>query len=162
LKRPECPQVIRQFKNLFDQAFSPNIRKVKETAAKSKSIELAHYTHNGFNYSRSSTHLGNSLILYYPTPSSTIPVAGSIQKIDNSGEQVYFVVKRQAALPPTKFDPFRRYTSFPAVVYSSKMDSGPSDRICPQWVVSHVARFSMSSERAVILNLSRVSHHLFK
>jgi hypothetical protein len=106
LKRPECPEVIRQFKNLFDKAFPSKIRDVKETDTKSKLVELAHYTYNGFNFSRSSTHLGNSLILYYPTPSSTIPVAGSIQKIDNSGNQVYFVVKRQAALPLAKFDPF--------------------------------------------------------
>ena len=102
----------------------------------------------------------NSLILYYPTHSSTIPVAGSIQQIDTSGDQVYFVVKRQATPPQGKYDHFRQYTYFPATVYSLKMDNGPSDRIHPPLVVLHVARFNMFSERAVILNLSRVSLYL--
>jgi hypothetical protein len=156
LKRPECPEVIQQFKHLFDVAFTSKSRNVEATTL--KSAERAYYTYNGFIFSRSSTHLGNSLILYYPTLSSTIPIAGSIQSIYTTGEQVYFVVKRQATLPPMKFDPFCRYPSFPGTVYSSKMDSGPNDIICPQFVVSHVARFNISSDRAVILNLSRVSH----
>jgi hypothetical protein len=163
LNWPQCPKIIQQFKWLFDIAFSPKNQlheNVKGTTTTSKLLECAYYKHNGFIFSQSSMHLGNSLILYYPTPSSMRPVSGSIQKIDTSGDQVYFVVKRQGALPPTKFDPFHRYTSFPASLYSSKMDDGPNDRICPQSVISHVARFNISSEYAVILNLSRVSLYL--
>jgi hypothetical protein len=37
------------------------------------------------------------------------------------------------------------------------MDDGPNDRIGPELVLSHFARFNVSSEYAVILNLSRVS-----
>jgi hypothetical protein len=164
LNRPDCPEVIRQFRRLFNKAFSSsNLQdeNVNQDAPKSKQHEHAHHTYNGAVFSRSSTHLGNSLISYYPTPSSTTPIAGSIQKIMTSDDQVYFLVKRQAPLPQSKFDPFRRYTTFPATVYSSKMDDGPDDRVCPQSVLSHIARFEFSSERAVILNLSRVCCCLF-
>jgi len=37
------------------------------------------------------------------------------------------------------------------------MSDGPYDRVSPNSVVSHVARFDFSFERAVIVNLSRVS-----
>jgi hypothetical protein len=160
LKRPDCPEVVRQFKRLFDQAFTPKKpqEKVLQDSPKSKQLEHAYYTYNGVIFSRSSTHLGNSLVLFYPTPSSTTPVAGSIQKIETSGNQTYFFIKRQTMLPSSAYNPFRRYTSFPATVYSAKMDDGPDVRVCPQSVVSHVARFNFSSERAVIVNLSRVSH----
>jgi hypothetical protein len=39
------------------------------------------YKHNRFKFSHSSTYLGNILILYYSAPSSTQPIAGSIQKL---------------------------------------------------------------------------------
>jgi hypothetical protein len=67
------------------------------------------------------------------------PVAGSIQKIDTSGDQVYFVVECYITLLMTKFDPFQQYQFFPASLYSSKMDDGPNDRICLELVLSHVA-----------------------
>ena len=93
LKQPECPPVIQQFKHLFDLAFTAKNQNIEETATKSQLAECAYYTYNGCIFSHSSTHLGNSLILYYPTLLSTTPVAGSIQKIDTSGKQVYFTVK---------------------------------------------------------------------
>ncbi|RDB28284.1 hypothetical protein Hypma_001412 [Hypsizygus marmoreus] len=102
-----------------------------------------------------STHLGNSLVLYYPSSLSTTPVAGSIEKITISSSGVQLAIKRQARLPPGLYDPFRRYPSFPARVYSSKMDDGPADMVSFDSVVSHVARYTFSSNRAVILNLSR-------
>jgi hypothetical protein len=87
LKRPDCPEVIRQFKRLFDQAFTPKKPRenILQNTSKSKQLEHAYYTYNSIIFSRSSTHLGNSLVLFYPTPSSTTPVAGSIQKIETSG-----------------------------------------------------------------------------
>ena len=160
LRRPNCPEVVRQFKVLFDKAFSSGTPDSSANEPEPKSPlsdrEQAHLSYNGVVFSRSSTHLGNSLVLYYPTLSSTDPIAGSVQTIQRSGGQVYFHIKRQAPLPPTKHDPFRRYLSFPAKLYSSKMVDGPDDVVPVESVVSHVARFELSSERAVILNLSRV------
>lgn len=161
LKRSDCPKIIRQFKSLFDKAFSP----VNQEATKDNTPlpntphprEIAHYTHNGFNFSRASTHLGNSLVLYYPSAFHTTPVAGSIEKITASSSCVQLSIRRQAALPKGQHDPFRRYPLFPATVYSSNMVNGPADKVSLEDVVSHVARFTFSLNRAVILNLSRVS-----
>jgi hypothetical protein len=160
LRRPNCLEVVRQFKNLFDKAFSSGTANSSTNEPGPQSPlpdrEQAHHSCNGVIFSRSSTHLGNSLVLYYPTLSSVDPIAGSIQSIQCSGSQVYFYIKRQAPLPLTKYDPFCRYPSFPAKLYSSKMVDGPDDVVPVESAVSHVARFELSSERAVILNLSRV------
>ena len=92
------------------------------------------------------------------TPYSTI--AGSIQKIDTSGDQVYFFIQHQVRLPPGKYDPFSQYTSFSATLYSSKMDDAHLDKVPPEFIVSHIAQYACSSDCAVILNLPRVSSSL--
>lgn len=159
LRRPDCPEVIRQFKALFDKALCTD--KVKQDSSDDDAAvwrlpEVAHFTHKGVTYSRASTHLGNSLISYYPCSVSSKPVIGSIQKISSSGKSVYFTVRRQAPLPANKHDPFLRYPAFPASVYSSHMSNDAVDTITVSLVLSHVARFEFSNDRAVIINLSRV------
>ncbi|RDB30197.1 hypothetical protein Hypma_010457 [Hypsizygus marmoreus] len=164
LRRPECLEVIKQFKALFDKAFlqglSVNSRLIADAATSASPSEVAHYTYNSVNFLCSSTHLGNSLMLYYPSPSSVMPVAGSIKKIMSSSRDVELSVKHQVRLPPGSYDLFSRYPSFPARVYSLKMDNGLADRVSFELVVSHVARFTFSSNCAVILNLSRVHEPL--
>jgi hypothetical protein len=161
LKWPECPEVIWQFKHLFDKAFSSNKHQNEDSASTTRRPDVAHLKHDGIIVSHCSTHLGNSLVLYYPSSSSSTPIAGSIQVIDTSGDQIYLSIKCQSPLPPGNYDPFRRYSSFPATIYSSNMDDGPADRVPLESVVSHVARFTFSSGCAVILNLSRVRPNTF-
>jgi hypothetical protein len=160
LKRSDCPEVIRQFKRLFDKSFAPAAggTNLETCDASPGSDERAHYSRSGVNFSRASTHLGNSLVLYYPTLSSTEPIAGSIQSIRTNDDQVKFHIQRQAILSPTQSDPFRRYAWFPATVYSSRMVSGHYDVVPVSSVVCHVARFNFSSNRTVIVNLSRVCY----
>ncbi|KAJ6609925.1 hypothetical protein B0H10DRAFT_1954225 [Mycena sp. CBHHK59/15] len=74
----------------------------------SKNWEHAHNTYKGFNYSQASTHLGNSLVLFYPQFLSS-PTAGTIQKIQVVGNEVTFVVKQQALVPHAKFDSFKAF-----------------------------------------------------
>ena len=112
-------------------------------------------TFHGITYSRASAHLGNSLVSYLP-PSLVDPVAGSIQKITTFGDTVVFSVKRQAPLPVNKFDPFGRYNLLGAKTYSSKMSDGPDDVVPLTAILNPIARYNFSSERAVILNLSKV------
>jgi hypothetical protein len=112
------------------------------------------------NYSRAETHLGNSLVSYYPSKSATEPVAGSIQTITARGQHVWLTIKRQALLPSGSYDPFVRYPYFPASLYSSRMFEGNVDHVPVASVVSHVARFTVpGTEVAVILDLSRVSQN---
>ncbi|KAJ7441261.1 hypothetical protein FB451DRAFT_1058265 [Mycena latifolia] len=155
LNRPDCPEVIKEFKRLFDKAYTPRWTLNKESAPLAVDGERAHFTYRGVNFSRASTHLGNSLILYYPSPKAD-PVAGSIQKIVTRGDDTVFLVRRQAPLPPDSFDPFLRYPHFPAKSYSSQMED-TLDTIPPSAIFSHCARFEYSNNRSVILNLSRVS-----
>ncbi|KAF7335607.1 hypothetical protein MVEN_02215300 [Mycena venus] len=153
LNRPDCPEVIKEFKRLFDRAYTPRRNLSEESPPLVADGERAHYTYQGVNFSRASTHLGNSLILYRPSIKAD-PIAGSIEKIVTQGDDTYFVVRRQAPLPPDTFDPFLRYPHFPAKSYSSQMDDA-TDTIISSLVVSHCARFEYSNNRSVILNLSR-------
>lgn len=156
LNRSDCPEVIKQFKILFELTFSPRNDRSVESPLAENMKDRANYTHQGVNYSRYSTHSGNSLILYYPSPNATCPVAGSIQRIQTTGDKTIFHVQRQAPLPPGKLDPFLPYPHFPAKTYSSLMED-VVDKVEPFSVLSHCARYNFSDDRAVILNLSRVS-----
>lgn len=156
LNRDDCPEALRQFKLLFDKAFSRKPQ--KDEKYHPRRTEVAHITYNGVNYSRATTHLGNSLVLYYARASPTAintPTAGSIEKIMVNGTVVQLSIRRQMQLPPGSYDPFLRYPSFPARLYSAEMDSGSLDVVPLTSVLSHVARYNFSNQ-AVILNLSRV------
>lgn len=155
LSRDDCPEAIRQFKIFFDNAFLRD-PKEKGHAYHERMTLVAHIQHNGVNFSCAATHLGNSLISYYSSPTATTPVAGSIQKIAVNGPDVWLTVKRQAPRPSNAYDPFTLYPSFPARVYSSSM-LDHEDHIPITSVLSHVARFEFSANRVVILTLSRVS-----
>jgi hypothetical protein len=155
LSREDCPQAIRQFKLFFDKAFSRDLGEERHVHHETMR-EVAHVQHGGINFSRATTHLGNSLICYYPSSTTSTPVAGSIQKITVSGSDIWLYVKQQAPASSDTYDPFIRYPSFPAKVYSSStLDR--EDRIPITSILCHVARFDFSYNRAVILNLSRVS-----
>lgn len=159
LRRPECPEVIKQLKVLFDKAYSSQFQPDSEPSQMKISplpIEVAHYRHNGVNYSRATTHLGNSLVLYYPTGDAVSPVVGSIQKITTSKTGVRLHIQRQAPLKAGQRDPFARYPSFPASTYSAEMQPmNRLDVIDLSSIVTHVARY-IFKDRAIIVNLSRV------
>ncbi|KAJ7731454.1 hypothetical protein DFH07DRAFT_706160, partial [Mycena maculata] len=155
LNRSDCPEVIKQFKVLFDLTFSPRNDRSAESVPAEDGKDRVHYTHQGVNYSRASAHLGNSLVIYYPTSNATSPVPGSIQRISTVGDHTLFHIRRQAPLPPDKFDPFLPYyPHFPAKTYSSQMED-VVDEVQPYSVLSHCARLEFSDNRAVILDLSR-------
>jgi hypothetical protein len=156
LARDDCPEVIRQFKYFFDKAFSQE----QPSNSRDRIGEIAHIMHDGVNYSRAETHLGNSLVSYYPSKFATKPVVGSIQKITARGQHVSLTIKRQALLPSGSYDPFVRYPYLSASLYSSKSFEGNEDHIPVTSIVSHVARFMVpGTEVAVILTLSRVSQN---
>lgn len=156
LSRKDCPEVIRQLKHVFDLAFTPWTVREESDVVPGKDREKAHFFFNGVNFSRASTHMGNSLVMYYP-PGASTAVAGSIEKIEVVNNTATFVVRRQQPLPPGQSDPFKPFPHFPANTYSSKMSNAQPDRINPSRVISHCARLEFSNDRAVILNLSRVS-----
>ncbi|KAJ7247805.1 hypothetical protein C8J57DRAFT_1080571, partial [Mycena rebaudengoi] len=111
LRRPDCPQVIRELKGLFDKTF-PSYNTPLDSPPLARDGARADYTKDGIHFSWASTHLGNSLVLYYP-PNSNTAVAGSIEHILSVGDDVKFVIRRQAPLPQGMRDPFARYPLLP-------------------------------------------------
>jgi hypothetical protein len=161
LNRKDCPELIRVLKDLFNKSFKSTQKQLSvdlqgQAEQKPDTSNCAHCTFKGVNYSRAQTHLGNSLVLYYPYTSDVTPIAGSIQRIEICQGNPFFHIQRQQPLAMNKFDPFHRYPWFFAKTYSSTMMRGCQDRIPASNVVSHVARFNFRGDRAVIVNLSRV------
>ncbi|KAJ7675580.1 hypothetical protein DFH06DRAFT_977215 [Mycena polygramma] len=155
LSREDCPAVIREFKRVFDRAFTTQTPADGTDTVPGRDREKAHFAYNGVNFSRASTHLGNSLVLFRPSGETTV-VAGSIEKIEVVNGTPWFTIRRQEPLPSGAFDPFTPFPYFPATTYSSKMSTAQPDQVHPNSVLSHCARFEFSKNRAVILNLSRV------
>lgn len=189
LSRRDCPLVIRECKILFDRMDAPksatrsdeelakdpfddNVRAPVSAIAtvvpedlhtlikRQTAILRARLKYEGVFYSKASTHVGNSQILFYPQgdrSSSHIP--GTIRHIyaAPTGEYV-FAVQRYIPLPlhDNHVDPFAMYPGFPAKLYSSSV-SNHLENVKVAWVVGHFARWEVSRDQAVILSLSRVS-----
>lgn len=121
-------------------------------------IMHARHRIKGITYSTAKTHLGNSLILFYPLGNTAEqPVAASISYIysvdDNSS--CVLAVHRQLPLSSHKLDPLKRYPDFPARIYSSKTTE-TLEVVQPDWVICHFARWSLSEENVIVYSLSRV------
>lgn len=105
LSQEDCPEVIRQFKLFFNKAFTHDPQEERH-AWEERMKEVAHIQHDGRNFSCATTHLGNSLICYYPSQTASAPIAGSIQKITVNNSDVWLTVKRQAPASSDAYDPF--------------------------------------------------------
>jgi hypothetical protein len=155
LRCPDCPEIIKQFKAIFNRAFRQWSEFVGTSPPLVKDGDLAQYMYNGTSFSCASTHLGNSLVLYYPSSSASTPIAGSIEWILSHGEETSFIICCQAPLPARQSDLFLwYYPYFSAQTYSSKMQNTP-DMVQPSQILSHCAQFEFSEDRTVVLNLSR-------
>ena len=178
LVRPDCPEFLKECKKVFDKAFgNATATSDSETIAKSAfgpvpealrgiiserrvTLHAQHKFDNTF-FSHTSTHVGNSLVLFYPGgDSSKTPVPGSIEYIvAKSNNDIVYVVRPQLPAPPDALDPFCFYPHFPAKIYSPDL-SDQRQVIQPDWVISHFARWNMDKDRAVVLTLSHVSAYL--
>ncbi|KIM54095.1 hypothetical protein SCLCIDRAFT_41173, partial [Scleroderma citrinum Foug A] len=88
-------------------------------------------------YSQCSTHLGNSLILFYPNRNWTSPaVPGCIIYIYEHEGSLHFAVWRQGVLAPNTPDPFAAYPHFLARMYLSTLKV-KLEHVKISWVVSH-------------------------
>ena len=118
----------------------------------------AHATFLNVVYSRSSTHVGNSLVEYYPCGErEKASEIGSIKYIYERNGGLRFAVQHQ--LPVTDdsiVDPFKSYyPDFPAALYSSRLGE-TLEEVNPEWVLGHYARWQWHSDLCVVLHLSKV------
>ena len=120
LGRPDCPAFLRECKALFDKAFrtksdnpcpaasafGPVPQHLKAIVHGTKVALRVTHIINGIVYSRCSTHIGNSLVMFYPGGDRSLsPVPGSIQHIVTyTTQDVVYVVQRQGLTTPDQHD----------------------------------------------------------
>ncbi|KAG1800473.1 uncharacterized protein HD556DRAFT_1230260 [Suillus plorans] len=157
LARPDSLPVIQECRDIFDRVYAP--KSVENSSQERRTAILrATLKFEGVIYSRASTHLGNSQILFYPRGDRTLtPVPASIKYIYGTltGE-LLFAAQRHLPLDrhDCTIDPFSIYPDFPAKMYSTELESR-LENVKVTWVVSHFARWTVSDRHAVILSLSR-------
>jgi hypothetical protein len=95
------------------------------------------------------------LIYFHPEGRTSDEVPGVIKYIVNSGDHVLFAVQRHLDTPTNLSDPFERYPYVPAKLYRTALAELELVKI--DWVVSHFARWTLTSEYVVVLSLSKVS-----
>ncbi|KAI0349222.1 hypothetical protein OH77DRAFT_1499641 [Trametes cingulata] len=179
-QRSDCPAALLQVKRLFDKAFgngnfagaseTPDALEVFEEESskqppslpddlqrcidpqeRSRAVLVARAKHNGVVYTRSSTHLGNSLVRVYGRGNSM--EYGSIKYIFKVGNRVTLAMQRH--LPAKGPDPFRRYADFLATVRSSEL-STHLECVPIEHVVCHFARYTMPSGDVAVISLYKV------
>lgn len=154
--------------------------KLSETPAelypfvKTHRIVLHAYAHHlGMRYARCKTHVGNSLVFFYPKgDKSLVPVPGSIQWIFSTESDTstrLLAILQYAPLPTSTSDPFRLWPHLPLSLYSAEFK--PVIEVVElDWVIGHaalyvfspttVALFSLARNVSVELMLPRVSSHV--
>lgn len=185
LSQPECPSAIKECKVLLDRAYNMNdghdidpfddnvkpadaarrmdvLSCLRELTSQPTTILHAHLKYSGVTYSRSSTHLGNSQVMFYPDGNRSLAgVPGVIQYIYEEDGAMMFAVQRQATFPiqnACKLNAFVAYPHFPARIYSMQLKE-KLEHVKISWVIGHNASYVVSSNELVILSLSQVSQH---
>lgn len=186
LSRPDCPEAVKECKALFDKSYPQNVdtngigdvddematyvlevqKKPQTTPADlllltgSQRVVLhARFKSLGVVYTRSSTHLGNSLICFYPLGDiSSPPIPGSIKYIFSSGDEIIFAVQRQlpCVVGDLVVDPYAPYPNFGAKLYQSRLGD-LLEKVKVDWISCHFARWNMTPKYAVVLPLSKAS-----
>ncbi len=174
IARPDCPAFLKECKHYFDKAFSTlpeDSNRIGDSTFSAILAELwdiipaglkvavcVRHLHNGIIFSHSKTHVGNSLIMYYPNGNrSNPPIPAEIENIVVGMDQRYtYVVCHQLPAPPGTVDPFASYLHFPVKIFSSKI-SNVLEAVSPDWVMTHYARWKLDDDRVIVLDLLRVS-----
>jgi hypothetical protein len=179
LQKPSCPEVMKECSHLLNKATAPKVhgdedwgtpapregkaqkapKDLEHLLGRNKVHLLPRVSAHGVQYSTASAHLGSSLIFYYPNGNTKAPtIPGSIQYIYRKGDGVYFAIRRQLPRPldDTSPDPFALYPDFPARLYQNNL-ANALEEVAISWTLCHYARWEMSKDRAVVLQLLMVS-----
>ncbi|KIK18689.1 hypothetical protein PISMIDRAFT_108961 [Pisolithus microcarpus 441] len=161
LSQAQCPPAIQECKILLDRAYGVTEASQdlgNDPDGDSIVVPPTAVPHEGVVYSRSSTHVGNSLIMFYPQGCLSVSsIPGSIKYVFGSSGFLTFAVQQQLPLPSGMCnDPFASYLHFPAKLYSSAI-SDDLEIVQLSWVMSHFARLTVADDRAVVLSLCHIS-----
>jgi hypothetical protein len=163
-------RVIKDIKRLFDRVF---VRHVEDhpMAAPSMDDDDAHdlghifdrdssparIRYGGIIYARSSTHQGNSQIMFYAHGDSReLPKPGVIEKISCKAREPAQLHVRPF-LPPANLcrDPFALWPLLRAQMWSQKL--GPSMIVELEWIHSQLISCELEDDRQAIIPVSHVS-----
>ncbi len=176
LGQPDCPTFLRECKLIFDKAFGktsanncpvasafgPVPEGLKSVLSCTNIALHARHVVHDIVYSHCSTHVGNSLVTFYPGGNRLLsPVPGSIQHIViYPNQDIIYLVQHQVVAASGLVDPFADYPHYPCCLYSNAM-SPDLEVVHPDWVFSHYARWAIDKDHAVVLVLSQVSRSSF-
>lgn len=175
LARTDCPPAIKECRVLFDKLAPPTEGvDFDETPSGTcsvagippdllallagRSVTLrARLKYDGVFYTRSLTHLGNSLILFYRGgDAAAAPIAGRIKYIFVHENKFRFAVQHYQLAEEGTVDPFQHYIHLPVKIYSSTLHE-QLEEVQVDWVHGHFALYPISHDRIAALSLSRVS-----
>ncbi len=185
VSRPDCPPAMKVATDLFKQAYGihsdlnseeiideevdddllatpttqipEELRKALGNQGKGIQLRARHH-YQGVIYTRSETHIGNSLVEYYPDGCRTSnPIPGSIQYIfaDVKHSSVSFAIRHQRSRLSSFQDPFKPYPYIPAKIYRTELEP-ELGIINPEWVYSHYARFEWKDDHCVVMSLNQI------
>jgi hypothetical protein len=155
LARPDCPPAIKECKILFDRLSSSTTVSKPVTSGQTSPARVQH---NGLSYTQSTTHLGNSLILFSPNGDTSISlVPGQIKHITTYKNITVFFVHRYLPLKSGVTDPFQAYIHIPIKLYSSQVDT-KLEVVQVNWVTGHFALCSLSDEHIAVVSLSKIRY----
>ena len=181
LSRPNCPEIIQRCQTLFSKLYgnrpdgTAHIQEValaedepskpsqdtpedlRRLIHRRKVVLHARYRADGVIYARAETHVGNSLVLFYPHGDRTsAAIPGSIQYIYRLDGQLRFAVRRYSSPALETPDLFAQYPDFPARTWSTG-SADALEEVEVAWVFCQFAQYSISDDYVVVLALNQVS-----
>jgi hypothetical protein len=113
---------------------------------------ITRYKLRSVYYSISRHHVGNSSVIYFGDDQRVVQYSGVIQHIFTPGEEVYFILRRDCALPKDDvFTPYR--PEFPAFCYSTCTSYPTYDIVLASSIICHAARFRSNDDSVVVVSL---------
>ena len=132
----------------------PQDLKAMLNVSQSKIYLRTHIKIQGICYTCSETHVGNSLVHFYPNGDqgkSCIP--GWIKYIySTDGVHYALAIQWQIPLPDNRLDPFAQYLHSPTKTYSSKHSL--LEHVDLDWIFCHYTCWDLSPDYSVVLSLS--------
>ncbi|KAG8212859.1 hypothetical protein J3R82DRAFT_11180, partial [Butyriboletus roseoflavus] len=174
LSRLDCPPAIAECKWLLDKHI--NLDHINTTTAQLKNSAMkpwqpvpndlaplisqkhtmfhAYYQCGGVFFSQHSTHIRNSLVMFFPLGGGA-PVPGCNEYIFEEGDKTQFAICHHLPTNTDTVDSFRHYPYFLACLYSKDLEA-KMELVDPINMVSHFVRWQFSSSHIIVLSLTKV------
>ena len=135
----------------------PTPEELKAFVTSPRVVLHARHRSKGIIYARARTHLGNSLVLFYPHGDvHSTPIPGSIQEVYSVGGTTFFAIRRYHKSSLSNPGAFAQWPEFPAGIWSTKGEEDILEEVEVPWIHSHFAQLAISDGNVVVLDLTRI------